>query len=113
MSPCRRSPRQRAHWPKTLPGYGRRPKSNLCLDWEIGDRKAVDAAFARAAHVTRLDLINNRLVVNSMEPRGAIGDYDRNDRKYVLYTSSQGVHGLQSQLAEATSSRFRTIACAW
>ena len=74
-------------------------KNNICLDWEIGDRAAVDAAFARAAHVTRLEFVNNRIVVNSMEPRVAIGDYDKNDDKYVLYTSSQGVHGLQRQLA--------------
>ena len=74
-------------------------KNNLCFDWDAGDRAAVDAAFGRAAHVTRVDLINNRIVVNSMEPRVAIGDYDRNDDKYVLYTSSQGVHGLQRQLA--------------
>ena len=74
-------------------------KNNLCFDWEIGDRAAVDAAFARAAHVTRLEFVNNRVVVNSMEPRVAIGDYDKNDDKYVLYTSSQGVHGLQRQLA--------------
>lgn len=74
---------------------------NLCFDWEAGDRKAVDAAFEKAHHVTRVDLVNNRVVVNSMEPRVAIGDYDDSDGKYTLYTSSQGVHNLQRQLAQA------------
>jgi len=74
-------------------------KGNLCFDWEMGDRPAVESAFSKAAHVTKVDLVNNRIVVNSMEPRNAIGDYDRNDDKMVLYTSSQGVHGLQRQLA--------------
>ncbi|HWK45764.1 MAG TPA: xanthine dehydrogenase family protein molybdopterin-binding subunit [Stellaceae bacterium] len=65
---------------------------NLCYDWEIGDRAAVDAAFAKAAHVTKLDLVNNRLVANPMEPRAAIGDYDRGTGDYTLYTTSQNPH---------------------
>ena len=50
--------------------------NNLIYDWEIGDKAAIDAAFARAAHVTRIDLTNNRLVPNPMEPRAAVGHYD-------------------------------------
>src|SRR6185503_3617183 len=50
-------------------------KANTCFDWAIGDAAATDAAFARAAHVTTLDLVNNRLVPNAMEPRCAIGEY--------------------------------------
>src|SRR5690349_13389681 len=50
---------------------------NLCYDWHLGDKAQVDAAFAKAAHVTRLDIVNNRLVPNAMEPRAAIGEYDR------------------------------------
>ncbi|HYF55066.1 MAG TPA: molybdopterin cofactor-binding domain-containing protein, partial [Salinarimonas sp.] len=49
---------------------------NTVFRWHLGDKAATDAAFARAAHVTRLDLVNNRLVPNPMEPRAAIGDYD-------------------------------------
>ena len=65
---------------------------NLCFDWHLGDQAAVDAAFARAHHVTRLELVNNRLVSNPMEPRAAIGEYDRGTGDYTLYTTSQAPH---------------------
>src|SRR5439155_5379678 len=65
---------------------------NLCFDWHLGDKAAADAAFARAHHVTRLDLVNNRLVSNPMEPRAAIGEYDRGNGDYTLYTTSQAPH---------------------
>lgn len=65
---------------------------NLCFDWELGDKAATDAAFARAAHVTKLDLINNRLVPNAIEPRAAIGQYDLATDEYTLYTTSQNPH---------------------
>ncbi|MSP87213.1 MAG: xanthine dehydrogenase family protein molybdopterin-binding subunit [Alphaproteobacteria bacterium] len=67
-------------------------KSNTCYDWHIGDKAATDAAFAGAAHVTKLDLINNRLVANAIEPRAAIGDYDTGTGHYTLYTTSQNPH---------------------
>ena len=51
--------------------------NNLCFDWHIGDKAAVDTAFASAHHVTRLELFNNRLVSNPMEPRAALGELDR------------------------------------
>ncbi len=66
--------------------------SNLCFDWELGDKAATEAAFEDAHHVTRLDLINNRLVANPMEPRAAIGDYDSSTGEYTLYTTSQNPH---------------------
>jgi aerobic carbon-monoxide dehydrogenase large subunit len=66
--------------------------NNLCFDWHLGDKAAVDAAFARARHVTRLNLVNNRLVSNPMEPRAAIGEYDRGTGDYTLYTTSQAPH---------------------
>ena len=47
--------------------------NNVVFDWHLGDKSATDAAFARAKHVTKLDLVNNRLVPNAMEPRAAIG----------------------------------------
>ncbi len=65
---------------------------NLCYDWELGDKAAVDAAFASAAHVTKLDLVNNRLIPNAMEPRATIGHYDRASGDYTLYTTSQNPH---------------------
>jgi len=65
---------------------------NVCFDWHIGDKAIVDAAFAQAAHVVELDLTNNRLVPNAMEPRAAIGDFDRSSGEFTLYTTSQNPH---------------------
>jgi aerobic carbon-monoxide dehydrogenase large subunit len=65
---------------------------NLCYDWHIGDKAQVDAAFANAAHVTKLDIVNNRLIPNAMEPRAAIGDFDRATGEYTLYTTTQNPH---------------------
>jgi carbon-monoxide dehydrogenase large subunit len=65
---------------------------NLCYDWHLGDEAAVDAAFAKAAHVTKIDLVNQRLVPNAMEPRVAIGEYDRATGEHTLYTTSQNPH---------------------
>ncbi len=68
---------------------------NLCYDWEIGDKAATDAAFAKAAHVTKLDLVNNRLVPNAMEPRAYIGEYERGTGEYTLYTTCQNPHAIR------------------
>jgi hypothetical protein len=65
---------------------------NQCYKWAIGDKAAVDAVFANAAHVTRLDLVNNRLVANPIEPRVAIGSYSRGTDDYTLYVSNQNPH---------------------
>ncbi|MBX2805466.1 MAG: xanthine dehydrogenase family protein molybdopterin-binding subunit [Hyphomicrobiales bacterium] len=65
---------------------------NLCFDWELGDQAATDAALAGAAHVTKLDLVNNRLIPNAMEPRVAIGQYAPGTEDYTLYTTSQNPH---------------------
>ncbi len=65
---------------------------NLCFDWEVGDKGATDAAFESAAHVTSLDLVNQRMVTNAMEPRAAIGEYDAAADGYTLYTTSQNPH---------------------
>ncbi len=65
---------------------------NLCYDWHLGDAEAVAAAFARADRVVSLDLTNNRLIPNAMEPRAAIGDYDPSSGDYTLYTTSQNPH---------------------
>ncbi len=65
---------------------------NVCYTWAIGDKSAVDAAFGRAAHVTRLSLINNRLIPNAIEPRAANAVYSRADDSYTLYVTSQNPH---------------------
>ncbi len=75
-------------------------KSNIALDHELGDKAAVDAAFAKAAHVTILKLVNQRVVVNAMEPRACLGAYDQTAGKYTLYTGSQGVHGMRGAIAK-------------
>ncbi|NRB02433.1 MAG: xanthine dehydrogenase family protein molybdopterin-binding subunit [Rhodobacteraceae bacterium] len=68
--------------------------SNLCYDWGFVEENkgAVDEAFANAAHVTTLELVNNRLVANPMEPRVAVGDYTRHNDESTLYTTSQNPH---------------------
>jgi carbon-monoxide dehydrogenase large subunit len=65
---------------------------NRCYTWALGDRAAVDAAFAKAAHVTKLDIVNNRLVPNAIEPRAALASYSRADDSYTLYVSNQNPH---------------------
>lgn len=65
---------------------------NMVYDWEIGDAAATDAALAGAAHVTGLDIINNRLSPNPMEPRSAVAIYDEAEEHYTLYTTSQNPH---------------------
>ncbi len=65
---------------------------NICCDWEMGDRAAVDAAFAQAAHVARISLVNNRLVGNPMEPRAAVAEYDAANDKTTLWSTTQFPH---------------------
>jgi carbon-monoxide dehydrogenase large subunit len=72
---------------------------NLCLDFHYGETEKVAAAFASAAHVTKLSIRNNRVVVCAMEPRSAIGEYDAETGRYTLHVGSQGVFGLKGQMA--------------
>ncbi len=65
---------------------------NVCYDWQIGDGAVVDQAFATAKFRVRLDLTNNRLVPNAMEPRAAIGAFDPSSGDYTLWTTSQNPH---------------------
>jgi len=65
---------------------------NTCYVWAIGDKAATDAAFAKAAHVTKLDFINNRLIPNAIEPRSANASYSRAEDAYTLYVASQNPH---------------------
>jgi aerobic carbon-monoxide dehydrogenase large subunit len=76
--------------------------NNIVFDWDNDqcDFAATDAAFARAARVTTLQLINNRVVANAMETRNAVGDYDASADRCVLYTGTQGSHFVRDSLAE-------------
>ncbi len=65
---------------------------NICYDWHLGDKALVDHAFANAAKVVKLELVNNRLIPNAMEPRAAIGDFDTSSGDFTLYTTSQNPH---------------------
>ena len=73
---------------------------NLCVDFEAGDKAAVDAAFARAAHIISLDLVNNRVTAVAMEPRGAIGQYNRESDSFTLISCAQNIHVNRDQIAE-------------
>src|SRR6516162_9650918 len=73
---------------------------NVALDYHYGDAEKVKAAFAAAAHVTRLELTNNRLVVNAMEPRAALAAYDAASGRFTFHIGCQGVFGLRAALAE-------------
>ncbi|WP_366555899.1 xanthine dehydrogenase family protein molybdopterin-binding subunit [Aquibaculum sediminis] len=88
--------------------------SNLCFDWELGDKDAVEQALSQAARVVELDLINNRLIPNAMEPRAAIGEYDSGTDSYTIYSTSQNPHLLRLILCafvlNLPESRVRVIA---
>jgi carbon-monoxide dehydrogenase large subunit len=78
---------------------------NVIYDWTIGDEAATEAAFKSAANVVSLDITNNRLVPNAMEPRAAIGDYNEAEEHFTLYTTSQNPH-----VARLVLSAFYNIA---
>jgi len=65
---------------------------NVCFDWEIGDKEATDAAFEAADHVVSIDLVNQRLVTNPIEPRAALASYDAASQDFTVYTTSQNPH---------------------
>jgi carbon-monoxide dehydrogenase large subunit len=65
---------------------------NLCCDWAVGDAAATDAAFAKAHHIAKIDLVHNRLVPNAMESRAALAEYEPATGDYTLYTSTQLPH---------------------
>jgi aerobic carbon-monoxide dehydrogenase large subunit len=78
---------------------------NTVFNWHVGDKAATDAAFAQAAHVTTLDLVNNRTIPNAMEPRAALGEYDSGTDVQTLYTTSQNPH-----VARVVLSAFQGVA---
>src|SRR5689334_20481749 len=73
---------------------------NICVDFHYGDSEKVAEAFAKAAHVTRLRLVSNRIVVCAMEPRSALAHYDAASDRYTFYAGNQGVFGLKHQMAD-------------
>jgi carbon-monoxide dehydrogenase large subunit len=78
---------------------------NTVFNWHVGDKAPTDAAFATAAHVTKLDLVNNRLIPNALEPRAALGEYDSGTDIQTLYTTSQNPH-----VARVVLSAFQGVA---
>jgi aerobic carbon-monoxide dehydrogenase large subunit len=87
---------------------------NAVYNWHLGDKGATDAAFAAAKHVTKLDLVNNRLIPNAMEPRAAVGDYDSGTETMTLFTTSQNPHVarvvLSAFIGLAPENKLRVIA---
>ena len=90
-------------WPETA--------NNIAFDWHTGDKAKTDALFAGAAHVTRLTVVNNRIIVNSMEARTAFASYE--DGRWTLTTTSQGGWSLKEMLAahvfKEPEDKFRII----
>jgi carbon-monoxide dehydrogenase large subunit len=88
--------------------------NNTVYQWHLGDKGAVDAAFAKATHVTKIDLVNNRLIPNAIEPRCAIGEYDSGNESLTLCTTSQNPHVARLVLAAfiglAPEHKLRVIA---
>ncbi|RUY99164.1 xanthine dehydrogenase family protein molybdopterin-binding subunit [Mesorhizobium sp. M7A.F.Ca.CA.001.12.2.1] len=79
--------------------------NNLIFDWDIGNADDTEAAFGKAAHVVKMDIINNRLVPNAMEPRAALGHYDKAEDHYTCWTTSQNPH-----VARLVMSAFYNVA---
>ncbi len=73
---------------------------NITLDYHYGDAAAVGAAFAAAAHVTRLTLASNRIVVNTLEPRSAVAQYEAGTQRFTLHLGCQGVFGMRQALKD-------------
>ncbi len=87
-------------------------KHNMVFDWEIGDKPATEALFGQAAHITKLTVVNNRVVVSSMEARAAIADYDTAAGRWTLYANTQGgwlVKDLIKGVFGVDGDRFRVI----
>ena len=80
-----------ANSPDSAQIYANIPR-NTSYQWELGDATAVQAAFAKAAHITRLDIVNNRLIPNAIEPRAAVAEHDAAKDEFTLWTTSQNPH---------------------
>jgi carbon-monoxide dehydrogenase large subunit len=74
--------------------------NNVALDYHYGDAAKVEAAFASAGHVTKLDIVNTRVAVVAMEPRAALASYDKSSERYTIQLPTQGVAGNRTNLAK-------------
>ncbi|MBR0647360.1 xanthine dehydrogenase family protein molybdopterin-binding subunit [Plastoroseomonas hellenica] len=87
--------------------------NNICFDWDAGDKARADALFAQAAHVTKLTIVNNRVVVASMEARAALAEYDAARNHWTLTTNTQGSWLLRQLLGDVVfklpQSHFRVV----
>ncbi len=79
--------------------------NNLIFDWDLGNAAETKAAFEKAAHIVKMDIVNNRLVPNAMEPRAALGVYDKAEDHYTCWTTSQNPH-----VARLVMSAFYNVA---
>jgi carbon-monoxide dehydrogenase large subunit len=88
--------------------------NNTVFNWHLGDKASADAAFAKAAHVTKIDLVNNRVMPAAIEPRAAVGEYDSGTGSFTLYTTSQNPHAARLVLAAfcgiAPENKLRVVA---
>src|SRR5216683_2323622 len=86
---------------------------NICFLHEVGDKAAVEAAFARADHLVKRRIVINRVTAAAMEPRGSIGDFNPSDGRYSIYTTLQRTHAYRAELAQiikVPESRVRVVA---
>jgi carbon-monoxide dehydrogenase large subunit len=77
------------------------PNGNVAVTIGFGDKAATDAAFAKAKHVAKVRLVNNRITANPIEPRSAVGVHDAADGKYTLHTTSQDPHSVRAAVSAA------------
>jgi carbon-monoxide dehydrogenase large subunit len=102
----------RAHDPEA-PLVWDQAKRNLCFDWETGDRAETERLFKEAAHVTRLTVVNNRIVVASIEARAAVAEYDAATGRFTLHANTQGSWQVKDMMAQHVfklpPERFRVI----
>src|SRR5262249_47993034 len=85
---------------------------NRSVQWEGGDRDGVDRAFARAAHVARVEVVNNRIAPVFMEPRSAIAEYDTVSARWTLQVGCQSAHGMRAVLCQVMgieAARLRVV----
>lgn len=75
-----------------MPQVHTEAENNIAFDWEVGDKAATDEAFANAHRVTKIDVVNNRMITSAIEPRAAVVEYDAGTERFTLYTTSQNPH---------------------